>query len=72
MTPRQSPKFETWMEWTVAAVVATAALVTFAYANFETRDHAHEQMGVVKAELQAINSKLDVLGGWAPKKVSGH
>jgi hypothetical protein len=57
-------KTETWVAWLGSAAIGAAALVTYAYANFETKDHAKENAANIHAELHDMNAKLDVLIGW--------
>lgn len=56
---------ETWLAWLgatgVAAVTMTFVLVTFVYANFETKDHAKEQRDATDKRLERIEDKMDAL-----------
>lgn len=56
---------ETWIAWlgatAVAAITMTFILVTFVYANFETKDHAKESRDTMDKRLERMENKLDVL-----------
>jgi hypothetical protein len=56
-------KFEVWAAWlgatAVAAVASTFILLTFAYGQFESKEHSKEKSEQVQTELAAMNVKLD-------------
>ena len=59
-------KTETWIGWVAAVLVTcvggTGAAVTFAYAQFETKERANE----TREMLKEIIGKVDALGGFQP------
>jgi hypothetical protein len=60
-------KAESWVAWlgatAVAAVTGTFVFMSFAYGQFETREHAKERIDLLQARLDAIDAKLDRLLG---------
>jgi hypothetical protein len=61
-------KSEVWVGWVgaiaVAAITATFVAVTFAYANFETKEHSKERVDELAKQLDRIESKVDALSGF--------
>lgn len=70
MSPREI-KLETWVGWMagglMAGITVTALVITYAFGNFETKDHAREQQATTQNQFQDINNKLEMLLGWRPK-----
>jgi hypothetical protein len=65
---------ESWVAWlgatVVAAVAGTFVLLTFAYAQFETKEHSKERIDTLTAQLNSMDGKLDRILGYgllAPK-----
>lgn len=56
-------KTETWIAWMGATVAAIAGVVflaiTFAYGQFDTKDHAAERASHLDKRLERIETKLD-------------
>jgi len=56
---------ESWVSWigatVAAAVTGMFVLLTFAYGQFETKDHAKERMETMKEQLTSIDTKIDKL-----------
>lgn len=50
---------EIWLGWIGALIVATAITITFAYGNFETKEHAKETRDHLAVQLERIENKLD-------------
>lgn len=46
---------ETLISWLGALVVGVAVTITFAYANFETKDHAKERADMIIQRLDRIS-----------------
>ena len=71
MSPREI-RLETWIGWMAAGIAAgisaTALIITYAFANFETKDHAHEQQLSTQSQFQDINNKLEMRLGWKPNR----
>jgi hypothetical protein len=60
-------KTEVWVAWlgatVVAAVTMTFILLTYAYAQFETKDHAKEREADITTQLSKMDKKLNILLG---------
>lgn len=58
-------KREIWIAWlgatAVAAVVMTFTLLTFAYGQFETKEHAKDRSEASDKRLERIEQKLDAV-----------
>lgn len=67
----------TWLGWIGAGIAATAIIITYAFANFETITHNKEMHENDRETLQRIENKIDALENnpptWpdAPKKPRG-
>jgi hypothetical protein len=48
-----------WISWMGATIVTILGFAAFAYATFETKDHAIEVKGDTVQRLDRIESKLD-------------
>lgn len=59
-------KTETWVAWVGACVLATCSFVVFAYANFETKEHAKEVRGALSEDLHRLENKIDALADQPP------
>jgi hypothetical protein len=59
-------KTETWIGWiagiTVVLITGTFVVITFAFAQFETKEHSNERWEMVSEQLKRINDKLDHMG----------
>ncbi len=60
-----SAKQEVWIGWlgaiSVSAIAGTYIIITFAYAQFETKEHANERISSIDKRLERIEMKLDAL-----------
>lgn len=54
-------KSEVWVGWMVTLVAATFVAITFAYAQFETKEHSKEVRDGTDKRLERIENKLDAL-----------
>lgn len=56
-------KPDTWIPWlgatAVAAIAGTFVLLTFAYGEFETKEHSKERAQVLQEQLKTMDEKLD-------------
>lgn len=50
---------EQWIGWILATATAAMTMAAFAYATFETKDHAKEIKEDVATRLSRIENKLD-------------
>jgi hypothetical protein len=50
---------ETWIGWVGAFVIAVAVTITFAYGEFETKEHAKDKSEAVVKRLDRMDDKLD-------------
>ena len=59
-------KTEIWIAWfgatLIAVIGAVSIVITFAYGQFETKDHSREVKEDMVIRLSRIESKLDSLG----------
>ncbi len=65
---------ETWLAWfgatLVAVIGAISIAITFAYAQFETKEHSKEIKADVVVRLDRIESKLDTIGAFQQGRAS--
>lgn len=56
---------ETWLAWlgatAMAGITMTFILVTFVYANFETKEHAKSTSEGVEKRLERMENKIDMI-----------
>lgn len=63
-------KTELWVAWigatVAAAITMTFVLLTFAYGQFETKDTANLRAAALAQRFEAVEKKIDALGGFEP------
>ncbi len=52
---------EVWVGWMGALVAATFVVITFAYASFETKEHAKETRDALDKRLERMEDKMDAM-----------
>jgi len=55
----RTPGARDWIAWLGAALVACAALTSFAYQTFQTKDDSRHYEGFLIERLDRIENKLD-------------
>lgn len=69
-------KQEVWVGWlaavAVSAVAGTFVAITFAYAQFETKEHAREKQDASERRLERIEDKLDAVIEHRPYRGPNH
>lgn len=50
----RNPEPETWIGWLAGSAAVLAITITFAYGNFETKEHAKERADMVMQRLDQI------------------